>query len=336
MFDKEKFSNILREILEKYDNTVIFSETADVNRTYISKYLNMKLDNPPSPTILKKIADNSKGVTTYNELMKVCGYIEDVYYKIDIPTKIKELELEKKSLEEEYLAIGLNDTEKSILKNFIIKSKELQEKFWELIEDMDSVDADATMEWRQKEYDKLLDTVLNPDIDITERTNLIKAFNLILQIDYIDTEIKSYNNSLVDITKQQFNTKIPVLGSIPAGVPIELIQDIIDYEDISEEMLKGGKEYFALKVKGTSMWPKYLDGDTIIVLKQNDCESGQDAIVMVNGDDGTFKRVIKKDTGITLEPINQQEYNSVSYSNEDIEKLPVKILGIVKEIRRSV
>lgn len=130
--------------------------------------------------------------------------------------------------------------------------------------------------------------------------------------------------------------RIPVLGSIPAGVPIELIQDVIDYEDISEEMLKGGKEYFALKVKGTSMWPKYLDGDTIIVLKQNDCESGQDAIVMVNGNDGTLKRVIKKDTGITLEPINQQEYNSVSYSNEDIEKLPIRILGVVKEIRRKI
>lgn len=129
--------------------------------------------------------------------------------------------------------------------------------------------------------------------------------------------------------------RIPVLGSIPAGVPIELIQDIIDYEDISEEMLKGGKEYFALKVKGDSMWPKYLDGDTIIILKQEDCESGQDAIVMVNGDDGTFKRVFKSDKGITLQPLNN-EYMPMFYSNDDIKKLPVKILGIVKEIRRSV
>ena len=101
-------------------------------------------------------------------------------------------------------------------------------------------------------------------------------------------------------------------------------------------MLKGGKEYFGLKVKGTSMWPKYLDGDTIIVLKQNDCESGQDAVVMVNGDDGTFKRVIKKENGITLQPINQQDFDSVYYSNEEIINLPVKILGVVKEIRRSV
>lgn len=129
--------------------------------------------------------------------------------------------------------------------------------------------------------------------------------------------------------------RIPVLGSIPAGVPIELIQDIIDYEDISEEMLKGGKEYFALKVKGNSMYPKYLDGDTIIVLKQNDCESGQDCILMVNGDDGTFKRIFKTDNGITLQPLNN-EYMPSFYSNEDIISKPVRILGVVKEIRRSV
>lgn len=138
--------------------------------------------------------------------------------------------------------------------------------------------------------------------------------------------------------KEQFKTKsirIPVLGSIPAGIPIELIQDILDYEDISEEMLKGGKEYFALKVKGNSMEPKYLDNDTIIILKQDNCESGQDAIVMVNGDDGTFKRIFKTDNGITLQPLNN-EYMPMFYSNEDIKNKPVRILGVVKEIRRSI
>ena len=129
--------------------------------------------------------------------------------------------------------------------------------------------------------------------------------------------------------------KVPVLGSMPAGVPIELIQDIIDYEDISEDMLKGGKEYFALKVKGNSMEPKYLNGDTIIVLKQNDCESGQDCIVMVNDDDGTFKRVFKSNTGIILHPLNN-EFTPTFYSNEEVLNKPIKILGVVKEIRRSV
>lgn len=171
---------------------------------------------------------------------------------------------------------------------------------------------------------------------------LLKNLATLYNVDYLDLYEKAgYIDLIEDDKKSKIDSKpkgmrIPVLGSIPAGIPIELIEDILDYEDISEEMLKGGKEYFALKIKGSSMWPKYLDGDTIIVLKQDDCESGQDAIVMVNGNDGTFKRVIKKDNGITLEPINQQEYNSVSYTNEEIIQLPVKILGVVKEIRRKI
>ena len=129
--------------------------------------------------------------------------------------------------------------------------------------------------------------------------------------------------------------RIPVLGKIPAGIPIEMIEDVIDYEDISEEMLKGDREYFGLKVSGDSMTPKYLDGDVLIVQKADDCESGQDCIVMVNGDDGTFKRVIKNKDGIILQPLNPN-YEIKFYSNDEIEKLPIKILGVVKEIRRTV
>ena len=129
--------------------------------------------------------------------------------------------------------------------------------------------------------------------------------------------------------------RIPVLGKIPAGIPIEMIEEVIDYEEISGEMLKGDREYFGLKVSGDSMTPKYLDGDVLIVQKADDCESGQDCIVMVNGDDGTFKRVIKNKDGIILQPLNPN-YEIKFYSNDEIEKLPIKILGVVKEIRRTV
>lgn len=138
-----------------------------------------------------------------------------------------------------------------------------------------------------------------------------------------------------NITIKNKSIRIPVLGSIPAGIPIELIEDILDYEDISSELLTGDREYFALKVKGNSMEPKYLNGDTIIVLKQNDCESGQDCIVMVNGNDGTFKRVIKNKDGIILQPLNP-DYEMKFYTNRNVEELPIRILGVVKEIRRSV
>lgn len=82
------------------------------------------------------------------------------------------------------------------------------------------------------------------------------------------------------------------------------------------------------------MMPEYLDGDTLILEKVEDCESGQDCVVMVNGQDGTFKRVFKNENGIILQPLNPT-FSPMVYSNEDIEKLPIKIIGKVVELRRK-
>lgn len=134
------------------------------------------------------------------------------------------------------------------------------------------------------------------------------------------------------------NSKNPavvfVYGTIPAGIPMECIEDIIDTEEISTDMLKCGKQYFGLKIKGNSMSPEYLDGDTIILEKVDDCESGQDCVVMVNGNDGTFKRVFKNETGIILQPLNP-EFQPLIYTNEQIKSLPVRVIGKVVELRRK-
>ena len=137
--------------------------------------------------------------------------------------------------------------------------------------------------------------------------------------------------------EQEHNSNSAVVfiyGSIPAGIPMECIEDIIDTEEIPIEMLKGGKQYFGLKVKGNSMEPEYLDGDTLILEKADDCENGDDCVVMVNGNDGTFKRVFKNENGIILQPLNPT-YSPMVYTNEQIESLPVRIIGIVEEIRRK-
>ena len=115
---------------------------------------------------------------------------------------------------------------------------------------------------------------------------------------------------------------------MPAGVSIDAIEDIVDWEDIPTEWLNGGREYFGLKVKGDSMYPKYMEGDTIIVRKENDCESGQDCVVYVNGYDATLKKVIKKQDCIIWQPLKIYDYND--------EDNPVIIAGVVVEIRRTV
>lgn len=137
-----------------------------------------------------------------------------------------------------------------------------------------------------------------------------------------------------DKTTRTSSAVVLVYGTIPAGIPMECIEDVIDTEEISADMLKGDKQYFGLKIKGNSMEPDYLDGDVIILQKQDDCESGDDCVVMVNGNDGTFKRVFKNENGIILQPLNPT-YSPMVYSNEDIEKLPVRILGVFEELRRK-
>lgn len=83
-------------------------------------------------------------------------------------------------------------------------------------------------------------------------------------------------------SKSESSAVVMIYGTIPAGVPMEMIEDILDTEEIPADMLKGGKQYFGLRIKGNSMYPEYIDGDTIILEKVEDVESGQDACVMVN------------------------------------------------------
>lgn len=124
---------------------------------------------------------------------------------------------------------------------------------------------------------------------------------------------------------------VPVLGQVQAGIPIDAIQDILDYEEISADMAASG-EYFALQVRGSSMEPRMKDGDVVIVRQQPEVENGEIAIVLVNGNDATIKKIGKSSDGIMLVP-NNPAFEPIFYNNEEIAELPVVILGKVVELR---
>lgn len=125
--------------------------------------------------------------------------------------------------------------------------------------------------------------------------------------------------------------KINVLGRVAAGIPIEAIEDIIDTEEITEELAKTGN-LFGLQIHGDSMEPRMCEGDVVIVRQQDDAESGDIVIAMVNGDDATCKRLRKYRDGIELIS-NNPSYGPMFFSNEDIVSKPVKIIGKVVELR---
>ncbi len=124
---------------------------------------------------------------------------------------------------------------------------------------------------------------------------------------------------------------IPVLGYVRAGVPIEAVEEILDYEEISPQLAATG-EFFALQIKGSSMEPRICENDVVIVRKQNDVDSGDVAVVLVNSMDATVKKIIKKGTSISLVPFNPN-YDVMIYTAEEISRLPVNIIGKVVELR---
>lgn len=151
-------------------------------------------------------------------------------------------------------------------------------------------------------------------------------------IDFFDVTYDYIFGNNISVSNSKKYKTIDVLGSIPAGIPVEAISDVIDTEDLSIDNFDLNKDYIGLKVKGDSMYPEYLDGDTVIIQIQPDCESGQDAAVYINGYDATLKKVIKNDDGtITLKPINNN-YPPRTFGKNDEQ---ITILGIVKEIRRT-
>lgn len=130
--------------------------------------------------------------------------------------------------------------------------------------------------------------------------------------------------------------RIPVLGTIPAGIPLEAIEDILDWEEIPAAWGSGDRQYFGLRVRGDSMYPRYLEGDTVILRKETTCESGDDCAILVNGDVATLKQVIiRGDGSLELRPTNPA-YPPRIYSPAEIESFPVQIIGVVVELRRKI
>jgi len=213
------------------------------------------------------------------------------------------------------------------------------------------------------DYSKVIDTWLKDNIcylpDINKYSSKIDKANAIIFDVYLDylrqrpceenasieesrsvtsTVDESFLKMLYTLDESKFikekNYSIPIYGTIPAGIPMEMIEDIIDYEDLSPDMFTGNKEFFGLKIKGDSMSPDYLEGDIIIFQKTDNCENGEDCVVSINGDAATFKRVYKNKTGIVLQPLNNR-HSPISFSNQEILELPVRILGVFEELRRK-
>lgn len=126
---------------------------------------------------------------------------------------------------------------------------------------------------------------------------------------------------------------INVLGRVAAGIPIEAVENIIDTEEITEELARTGS-FFGLRIQGDSMEPDIHNGDIVIVRQQEDAESDEIVIALVNGNDGVCKRLKKYESSIALVSTNAN-YEPMYFTRKEIADKPVRIIGKVVELRRK-
>ena len=123
--------------------------------------------------------------------------------------------------------------------------------------------------------------------------------------------------------------EISVLGSIAAGTPIEAIQNEVSRIPLPSNIENNG-EFFGLKVKGDSMIEAGInDGDTVIVKKTSNVDSGQIAVVLIDDQEATLKRVRKKGNTIALEAANRNYGTKIYAANR------IKIQGKLVSLYRN-
>ncbi len=120
--------------------------------------------------------------------------------------------------------------------------------------------------------------------------------------------------------------RVPLIGSISAGLPILAVENIEGYYPIPDDFSCGG-ENFALKISGDSMKNAGIfNGDVIIVRKQETANNGEIVVALID-DSATVKRFYKKNNHIVLHPENEQ-FSDQIYND-------VNILGIVVGLFRK-
>ena len=133
-----------------------------------------------------------------------------------------------------------------------------------------------------------------------------------------------------DVLPNNLNV-IPILGTVKAGYDWLAEENVVDYVTLKEN-IPNIKEYYALKITGDSMLPLLSEGDLVIVHDQDDVESGQTAVILINGEEATVKKVVKTNEGIELHSMNPY-YPVKKFTYEDMKSIPVKIIGRVKEAK---
>lgn len=141
-----------------------------------------------------------------------------------------------------------------------------------------------------------------------DKIQLLANYFGIQKSDLVENKEKSKTDALGNPV-----VSLPLVGTVKAGYNYLAQENWVGTVDVETSLVGDGKDYFALKVKGDSMAPVFIENDIVIIKKQNDCENNEFAVVIINGDEGTLKKIKKTDNGIILQPLNPAYRSSNVY-----------------------
>lgn len=313
MFNIQKFSEILQKISDSYGSISEFAEKSEVNRTYISKYINMKLDSPPTPKILEKIAENSKGITNYVELMVICDYYSGYTLLNEIEKDV--LLKHHKEIESFNLTEQQKEEFYKIISSFPTANTEiLQERISTFSKEFGSKEDSA--------YDLIMDMIMCILSEYSE--NVKKLGN---HLGYDSKKVEEDINKEISRMSQSNNFYMcPVYGKISAGQPNWAEECLEGYLPIDPNMfgIINPEECFFLRVDGESMNKEIRNGAYALIRKQDIVENGEICAVLVNGFEATLKKFSKQGDLVILEPISNDPSFTTQVYNKDTQ---IKILG---------
>ena len=166
------------------------------------------------------------------------------------------------------------------------------------------------------------------------KRNTIKQLSDIFEVSpasFIDNDDPIESNAT--ILPQEKIRMIPVYESVSAGFGAYADNYILEYIPLFISSDEEAHNTLCIKVQGNSMYPKIEDGDSIQVLKQDWCESGQVAIVLIDDENAVVKKVQYDKSSITLLSFNP-EYAPRVFKGAERDRL--KILGIVRKVIKDI
>lgn len=239
MFNKENFSDILNKINKEYPNMTEFAKVANFDRTYISKYIHQRLDNPPTPKILMGISNASKGITTYAELLNICGYLP-----FELNDSVSSLD---------------NKLSETIFKDSLYKLNE-----YELLENDLAYLTELLV--NRKEDNSIIESKLNDfALKYPESKTL---YTVLIEIN------DNINNALVNLNKNGYLYPIPIYKN-NKHIDLFLTTDIVDYTNYNVPVDMSFNDFFALLIDTDKMFPLLDVNDIAIIQKSEELENGQ-------------------------------------------------------------